>query len=1083
MTATQTVPAAGQMVRVRSRQYLVDGVQEGGPGEQTLVRLSCIDDDAQGFGLEVLWQREVDARILDDAAWHAVAEKGFDRKDHFAAYLNTLRWNTVTSTDPDLFQSPFRAGIDIKAYQLEPLRKALRLPRVNLFIADDVGLGKTIEAGLIMREMLMRQKVRRIVVAAPASVTLQWRDEMEARFGLAFVVLDREYVLRMRRERGWAANPWTTHSRFIVSHSLLGDETYAGPLRDWLGDFAAGSLLVLDEAHHAAPASGARYAIDSHFTKSIRDIAGRFEHRLFLTATPHNGHSNSFSALLEILDPLRFCRGVPVKGPKLLDEVMVRRLKQDLRAVSGSNFPERRVEQIDIDGLPETAPELALARLLEEYREVRGQRLNEAKKSTQAAAALVTSHLQQRLFSSVRAFARTLGVHERTLAAKQAPTAAAPGRIEKLAEALRAPTADQAAILFDPATTTEAKDAADTADANEALAVATALADQDAEAATKHQNLRDKEHSLLKEMKEIAKTAEGLPDARVKQLIEWIRTELCPGGKWNNRRVLIFTEWTDTLRYLDEQLRGEFANTHRGDDRIDFFHGSLGDDRREELKRRFNASPAEEPLRILIATDAAREGLNLQNHCADLFHFDIPWNPARLEQRNGRIDRVLQKAPVVYCRYFFYKQRPEDRVLRAVVRKTETIEAQLGSLSPVLEGRLEKLMSEGISRAGVGDLERAVDATGAEAEARAEVEEELEAARKRNTELAEQIDAVRGLLQKSEQAIQFNKDAFRGALSCALDILGATPLTKSTDSTTTLERFAFPPLDERSGADNTWVASMDLLRSPRPKGMDIHEWRRTFPLRPVTFSDTGSLDNDVVHLHLEHRVVQRLLTRFRTQGFVHDDLSRACVVMSRDPIPRVLLLARLSLFGDGASRLHEEILTVAARVQTGVSKVKLLTVAEQDDSLRLLSEALRDNSLPQPTQATSQQLRKAAADHLAELRPHLERRGNLFAERAEKDLTKRADTEAKAMESLIQKQVQRIESQLKKVSQKQQLVIDFGDDLEKRQLESEKKHWNRRLSELPQEQEREPKRIREHYVIKARRIEPVGLVYLWPISG
>ena len=116
-------------------------------------------------------------------------------------------------------------------------QQALLLPRVNLFIADDVGLGKTIEAGLIVRELLMRQKVRRVVVACPASVVLQWRDELESRFGLTFVVFDRDYIARRRRERGYGVNPWTTHSRFIISHSLLRDETYAGTLRDWLGSF------------------------------------------------------------------------------------------------------------------------------------------------------------------------------------------------------------------------------------------------------------------------------------------------------------------------------------------------------------------------------------------------------------------------------------------------------------------------------------------------------------------------------------------------------------------------------------------------------------------------------------------------------------------------------------------------------------------------------------------------------------------------------------------------------------------------------------------------------------------------------
>ena len=182
------------------------------------MHLSCLDDDAQGQPLAVLWEHELDARILEDDGWRAVAGKGFDEPALFAAYLRTLSWNCVTATDPNLFQAPFRAGIRIDAYQLEPLWKALRLPRVNLFIADDVGLGKTIEAGLIARELLLRRRVDRIVVACPPSMLEQWRDEMEARFGLTFTILDRAHVARMRRERGFAVNPWTTHSRFLVSH-------------------------------------------------------------------------------------------------------------------------------------------------------------------------------------------------------------------------------------------------------------------------------------------------------------------------------------------------------------------------------------------------------------------------------------------------------------------------------------------------------------------------------------------------------------------------------------------------------------------------------------------------------------------------------------------------------------------------------------------------------------------------------------------------------------------------------------------------------------------------------------------------
>jgi SNF2 family DNA or RNA helicase len=390
MPEAATIPAPGQIARVRQRLYLVEQTTPPpNPGDSTLVALSCVDDDAQGQPLEVLWEREVDTEIQTGEAWESVAKRGFDAPRLFASYLKTLQWNCVTATNPRLFQSPFRAGIKLDAYQLEPLQKALLLPRVTLFIADDVGLGKTIEAGLIGGELVLRKKVREIVVSAPPSMLLQWKDELEARFGLTFEILDKDYVTRVRSQRGYGVNPWSTHTRFLVSHRLLIDEAYAGPLRDWLGDFRAGTLLILDEAHHAAPASGQKYAIDSQITRAVRDLAPRFEHRLFLSATPHNGHSNSFSALLEILDPQRFCRGVPVKK-QMLDAVMVRRLKEDIREIQGG-FPKREVVQLDIDGLPATTPELRLSALLDQYRQLREQRLKAESKRKQLLAACLSS--------------------------------------------------------------------------------------------------------------------------------------------------------------------------------------------------------------------------------------------------------------------------------------------------------------------------------------------------------------------------------------------------------------------------------------------------------------------------------------------------------------------------------------------------------------------------------------------------------------------------------------------------------------------------------------------------------------------
>ena len=161
----EKTPEPGQLVLVRSRRWLVEEVVANGAASP-LVRLACADDDAQGQSLEVYWDYEIDRLILEEEGWADLASKGFDSPRQFAAFLHTLRWNCVTATNPNLFQSPFRAGIKIDAYQMEPLRKALRLPRVNLFIADDTGLGKTIEAGLIARELLLRRKAKTIVVSA-----------------------------------------------------------------------------------------------------------------------------------------------------------------------------------------------------------------------------------------------------------------------------------------------------------------------------------------------------------------------------------------------------------------------------------------------------------------------------------------------------------------------------------------------------------------------------------------------------------------------------------------------------------------------------------------------------------------------------------------------------------------------------------------------------------------------------------------------------------------------------------------------------------------------------------------------------
>jgi SNF2 family DNA or RNA helicase len=1088
-------------VRLRQRTYLVEDTDTRSPGDGAIVRLACVDDDAQGQRLEVLWAHEVDSEILSGESWQAIAERGFDESKLFAAYLHTLRWNCVTATDARLFQSPFRAGIRLDAYQLEPLRKALVLPRCNLFIADDVGLGKTIEAGLIARELLLRKKVKEIVVSCPPSMLIQWQDELEQRFGLTFEILDKDYVTRVRRERGFAVNPWGTHSRFLISHRLLIDEAYAGPLRDWLGDFRSGTLLILDEAHHAAPASGQRYAIDSQITRAVRDTAPRFEHRLFLSATPHNGHSNSFSALLEILDPQRFCRGVPVTK-KTLDDVMVRRIKDDIRKILGG-FPERKVVQVDIDGLPATAPELRLFALLDEYRAFREERLRSETKRKQAAAGLLITGLQQRLLSSVEAFARTLKVHRRTVLRQweSASKSTLPDRpLVGMFDLISAPIGsddDRAAL---PEEELQAEEEAQI----EAVSAATTGPLTSPGAA----ELFAKEQKLLDEMTKLAEAARGRPDARVTKLIAWIRANMCPGlpdkpgaasngAKWNNTRVLIFTEYEDTKRYLLQRLSTAIEGTDRGGERIAVYCGSTpahrsdqsgGVPTREDIKQAFNANPAKHPLRILIATDAAREGLNLQAHCWNLFHFDVPWNPSRMEQRNGRIDRKLQPRDEVLCHYFVYKQRPEDRILQVLVRKTETIKRELGSLSQVIDARLSTMLKHGIRRDRIADLEREIDEADLEAERRKTVEEELEASRERQDALRAQIERLRTRLGDSQKHIGLTEGHFRSAISCALEIMGAEPL-RTTDTPDGPTRYDFPPLDQRQGADPTWAETMDTLRAPRKRDQKFWEWRRESPIRPVIFEDRGVIDDETVHLHLEQRVVQRLLSRFTAQGFVHHDLSRACLAQTSDAIPRVILLGRLCLYGPNAARLHEEIVPITARwADPKLRKGSLAPYGREAESktLELLDTSLLPKAERAVTTTIQKQLQANSPRDIQELLPHLETRAREYAEDAERKLGERAAAEAKAMREILESQKKHIAATAAKYEKYDaaQLRFEFGDDeSELRQLETNRKYWTKRLLSIETELKTEPGRIRDLYQVQATRIEPVGLVYLWPVTG
>jgi hypothetical protein len=279
---SSAVPEPGQLVEVRRRQWVVGDVQGAGIDRETegtpwqhLVNLTSIDEDALGEELDIVWEIEPGARVLEKAGLPRIT--GHDDADRLEAFLDAVSWGAATNADRSFLQAPFRSGVTIEDYQLDPLVRAIDMARVNLLIADDVGLGKTIEAGLVIQELLVRHRARTVLIVCPASLQVKWQTEMHEKFGLEFRIVDTDYIRRLRRERGIHANPWTSFPRLVTSMDWMKSGEGLRLMKDVLPPHATYprkfDILVVDEAHNVAPAAAAQYALESQRTRLIRAIA------------------------------------------------------------------------------------------------------------------------------------------------------------------------------------------------------------------------------------------------------------------------------------------------------------------------------------------------------------------------------------------------------------------------------------------------------------------------------------------------------------------------------------------------------------------------------------------------------------------------------------------------------------------------------------------------------------------------------------------------------------------------------------------------------------------------------------------
>lgn len=1014
-----TLPEPGQVVEVRGSTWAVAKVQAQGlprsPADDSsahlshVVDLQSLDEDRLGEQLSVVWELEVGHTVSPPQGLpDVIIPEAFDDPTTLAGFVDAMRWGAVTSADPNRYQAPFWSGVNVEAYQLEPLRRALGAPRTNLLLADDVGLGKTIEAGLVIQELFLRHRARTAVIVCPPSLALKWQDEMREKFGLDFKIVNSDLMAQVRRTHGLHANPFQLFPRVIVSMAWLPQvraqrllrDVYAQATNPRTGKRFAFDILVVDEAHHVAPSSpsaagGRGYAVDTQRTVAVKQLADKCEHRLFLSATPHNGHPESFTALMEMIDPRRFSRGALLDS-KALKDVTVRRLKSDL---SGKGFKERIVSALDFtpsDGEQESFS------LLDDIVTKSAQQ-----NGTKPTGDIVTMLLKKRFLSSPFAFGMTLSHYLSSKAGR--------GLWEDdYDDVFGEGQADEEEGLWEQ---------------DEAERLRESKGSDPLVAADPRQ---------LESLMEWGLSYESRADSRLDRLIGFLDAVCRPDGKtWSNERVVIFTEYAHTVDWLTRVLR------QRGyvEERLAVIQGSTKPEDREYIRSQFTADPAKEPVRVLLATDAAGEGIDLQTHCHRLVNFDIPFNPSRLEQRIGRIDRygqteepqVFHFVPVAGASTY----ASDVDFMSRIARKIAQVKYDLGSANQVVG---EEIQTHFARRTPTKVKSKGVDTN-----------EVINAALAGGMELNSRLTQLEQGYDASRTEMHLDPANLRRVVDTALRINHQSLLAPNHEfaQDTDAEVFDLPPLT--SGWHDT-VRGLDTRLNPGVQ-------------RPITFdADAAEGRDDVVYVHLGHPIVQKAQRLLRRSLWsVDSPLNRVTAVVVDDLEESfVAAVTRMVLVGRGGIRLHEEVFLAGVRVKGRRA------MAEEK------AEAALDKALDREGLALAQpQVRDQLCDLWnvpdAPLRVRLEESMRARADRRHdlvlQQLAKRQDADTQRAHEIFAAFRTNLRDSLNslKAAEEEAQGQLFADPDQQRQWRRDVEAMTRRLEELDDEEAREIAAITDRY--------------------
>ncbi|WP_271594379.1 helicase-related protein [Bradyrhizobium sp. CCBAU 65884] len=533
-------------------------------------------------------------------------------------------------------------------HQLDAVyRYMLKSPLVRFLLADDPGAGKTIMAGLLLKELRFRGLAERVLIIVPPLVARQWQEELASKFSEEFTIIDNGAL-----KANVGRNPWTEADRCIASVYWAARDNVLESLKD-----ADWDLVIVDEAHKMA---AYQQGVRSQKTRKTRlyrlgeELSVRTKHLLLLTATPHKGDPENFRLLLELLDKDLFAdRQILEEAMRSSDNpIILRRLKEEMRRFDGSAlFPQRTVKTVTFD------LSRAERELYDEVTEYVAEHFNKAMQKEKRTVGFAMTILQRRLTSSLAAITASLTRrHERLQALLDQVRALV---ATKARGALKSSENDTG--LEELLGGAEVEDLDDLTE-EERWKVEDSLVER----LTNAESIEELQTEVLALERLVRRARAALSSGIEAKLIRLNDAILRDEGlAARGEKLLIFTEAKDTLDFLVERLREQGFT-------VAIIDGSLSMEQRRKQQELFRG-----PAQVMVATEAGGESINLQ-FCNQMVNYDIPWNPNRLEQRMGRIHRIGQKNEVFIFNLVATDTR-EGAVLAALLNKMDEMRRGLGS--------------------------------------------------------------------------------------------------------------------------------------------------------------------------------------------------------------------------------------------------------------------------------------------------------------------------------------------------------------------------------------------------------------------